>query len=214
MEQEVPVYEEEVRRSFDSILREAEEFFMQRGRIHQALHDLARRLDEAGIPYAVLGAIAMGRHGMTRMTVDIDILLTGQGLAEFQARYLGRGYVPAFPGAKKSFRAAETGVRVEVITTGEYPGDGLPKSVSFPDPIEAFVNIDGIRVISLERLIELKLASGLTAPHRRRDVSDVQDLIRALHLPPELGEGLDPSVRTLYRQLWREAQIPDRVQED
>lgn len=151
---------------------------------------------------------------MTRMTMDIDILLTAQGLAEFQARYLGRGYVPAFPGARKSFRAAETGARVEVTTTGEYPGDGLPKAVSFPDPAEASVDIDGIRVVPLERLIELILASGLTAPHRRRNFSDVQDLIRALHLPTELGERLDPSVRKLYQQLWQEAQTPDRVQEE
>jgi hypothetical protein len=73
----VPAYEEEVR-GLDRVLREADEFFMQRGRVYDTLRALARRLDEAGIPYAVLGAIGMGEHGMRRLTLDIDILLTAE----------------------------------------------------------------------------------------------------------------------------------------
>jgi hypothetical protein len=153
-----------------------------------------------------MGGIALAQHGFPRMTQDIDILLTKEGLEAFKARYLWRGYVPAFSGAEKTFRAVETGVRIKVITTGEYPGDGLPKAVSFPDPREASVEICGIRVIALERLVELKLASGMTAPHRRRDLADVQDLIGALNLPLGFAKRLDPSVRALYRQLWKEAQ--------
>jgi hypothetical protein len=210
---ETPAYEAYVRQSPERILEEASEFFMQRGNMNQALRDLARRLDESGIPYAVLGAIALGQHGMPRMTLDIDVLLTPQGLAQFKAQYLGRGYVPAFPGAEKTFRASDTGVRIEVITSGEYPGDGLPKPVSFPDPQEAWVEIGGIRVITLERLIELKLASGMTAAHRLRDLADVQDLIRALSLAEQFAERLDGSVRPLYQKLWSQSQAPDRLQE-
>jgi len=84
-------------------------------------------------------------------------------------------------------------VRIDVITTGEYPGDGLPKPVSFPDPAEASVELEGVRVIALERLVELKLASGMTAAHRRRDLSDIQDLIRAVKLPEELAESWMPA---------------------
>ena len=121
--------------------------------------------------------------------------------------------MPAFEGAQKTFRAAGTGVRIEIITSGEYPGDGLPKPVSFPHPSESSVDIGGIRVITLEWLVELKLASGISAPHRRRDLADVQDLIRALGLKEEFAEQLDASVRALYRQLWDEAQLPDKLQE-
>jgi len=210
---EAPAYEAFVRRSAERILQEASEFFMQRGNVYQALRELARRLEESGIPYAVLGGIALGQHGMPRMTLDIDILLTPQGLAEFKARCLGQGYAPAFPGAEKTFRDSETGVRIEVITTGEYPGDGLPKPVRFPHPSEASVEISGIRVITLERLVELKLASGMTAAHRLRDLADVQDLIRVLCLPLDLAERLDGSVQPLYQKLWHQAQVPDRLQE-
>jgi len=211
---EVVPYEVRAQASGDQLLREASEFFMGQGSINRALRDLAADLEAAAIPYAVLGAIAMGRHGMVRMTLDLDILLTPEGLAAFKERYSGRGYVPAFPGAEKTFRSAATGVRIEVITTGEYPGDGKPKAVRFPDPAEASVDLDGVRIISLERLVDLKLASGMTAPHRLRDLSDVIDLIRALRLPSEFADKLDASVREMYRQLWEKGQTVDQVVEE
>jgi len=110
---------------------------------------------------------------------------------------VGRGYRPAFSGARKTFRDAETGVRIEIVTAGEYPGDGLPKPVAFPDPMTSgvTVEIEGVRVVTLEKLIELKLASGMSAPHRLRDLADVQDLIALLKLPLALADQLDSWVR-------------------
>ncbi|HXG94221.1 MAG TPA: hypothetical protein VNN73_17890 [Blastocatellia bacterium] len=111
----------------------------------------------------------------------------------------------AFPGARKHFRDAETGVPIEVIAAGEYPGDGKP--VVFPDPADASVEIDNYRVASIEKLIEMKLASGTTAEHRRlRDLADVQQLIETLNLPLELADELDSSVKNEYARLWRLAQ--------
>ena len=206
-------YEEHLDRSFDDLLLEVDAYFMETGLLHSTLADLIRLLEETTIPYAVLGAIALGRHGYRRMTVGINLLLTPEGLAQFKDRFVGRGYAPAFPGAAKSFRAADTGVRVDVITTGEYPGDGLPKPVVFPHPAEVSVDMAGVRIVTLEKLIEFKLASGISAPHRLRDLADVQDTIRTLHLPPDLADRLDPSVRPAYLDLWQRAQTPDPIQE-
>ena len=77
--------------------------------------------------------------------------------------------------------------------------------MAFPSPDTVSVEIDGIRFLQLNSLIELKLACG-TAPGRRRDLADVVELIRILHLTEEFAENLDPSVRDLYRELWSEAQ--------
>ncbi|MBP7147439.1 MAG: hypothetical protein KBD01_07825 [Acidobacteria bacterium] len=63
------------------------------------------------------------------------------------------------------------------------------------------VDRDGYPVLNLEKLIELKLASGLTAPHRLRDLADVQDLIGALDLPLDLAATLDASVPAEYERL-------------
>jgi hypothetical protein len=206
-------YERRLRDNPDLVIREASLYFNQQGDLYKTLQDLTRQLDEAGIPYALIGGLALAQHGFVRMTEDIGILLTPEGLVTFKEQLLGRGYILAFSGAKKTFRATTTGVRIEVITSGEYPGDGLPKPVSFPDPAAAAEERGSYRIISLEKLIELKLASGMTAPHRRRDLADVQDLIRSLSLEADFAEKLDPSVQELYAQLWQEAQVEDNLEE-
>ena len=193
-------------RPVDEILRESEAFFMQEGKVHLTLKRLAQALEEESIPYAIVGGMALNLLGFTRETVDVDVLLTPEGLERFHERLVGRGYAPAFAGASKSFRDAQTHVKVEMLTSGEYPGDGRPKPVAFPDPAVASIERDGYRVIALEKLIELKLASGMTAPHRLRDLADAQDLISVLDLPLDLGEQLDASVRGEYRRLWQAVQ--------
>ncbi len=133
--------------------------------------------------------------------------MTPSGLEKFRERLVGRGYIPLFPGARKHFRDAETGVPVEIITSGEFPGDGKPKAVFFPVPKDAATEIDGLSVIQIARLIELKLASGLTAEHRKlRDLADIQQLIETLNLPAELGDELDASVKDEYTRIWNLAQ--------
>lgn len=179
---------------------------MKEGKVHQTLKRLARLLEADSIPYAIVGGMALGLLGYTRETVDVDILLTPQGLERFRERLVGKGYVPAFTGATKSFLDAETRVKVEALVTGDYPGDGKPKPVAFPDPAKVSVERDGYRVIGLEKLIELKLASGMTAPHRLRDLADVQDLISILDLPLTIREQLDESVQGEYQRLWETVQ--------
>jgi len=78
----------------------------------------------------------------------------------------------------------------------------IPYAVAFPDPAGDFVEIQGIRCLSLRKIIELKLASGMTNRGRMRDLSDVQDVNRVLHLPLDLAEQLDPFVRDTFVELW------------
>jgi hypothetical protein len=102
------------------------------------------------------------------------------------------------------------GVDVHVVLAGEYPGDGKPKAVAFPDPAEAAVRGRRIALLPLDKLIELKLASGMSAPHRLKDVADVLELIRILSLPRERALSLDASVRAKYDELWQAAQGAER----
>jgi len=85
---------------FEKALQDAESFFMKTGRVHQATLELARRLDAAKVPYAIAGAMALGAHGYERVTTDVDVLLTREGLERFKRENLGRGYLEKFPGSK------------------------------------------------------------------------------------------------------------------
>jgi len=166
---------------------------------------LARKLDELEIAYAVIGAMAFNEWGYRRVTVGVDVLLTPEGLSRLKDEVLGRGYVERTPGGR-GLRDTVAGVDVDVVLTGEYPEDGRPKPVAFPDPQEAAVRGERVAVLPLAKPIELKLASGISAPHRLRDLADVLELIRILSLPRETAESLDPSVRAKFDELWQAAQ--------
>jgi hypothetical protein len=61
----------------------------------------------------------------------------------------------------------------------------------------------------MPRFIELKLASGMVAPHRGKDLVDVQELIRSASLAREVVEELHPWVREKFLEIWQLAQTAD-----
>ena len=180
----------------------ASRFFMGQADVHKALERLVRELDEHDIPYAIVGAMALNEFGYQRTTADVDVLLTPDGLASFKAHVLGRGYVEKFPGSR-GLRDTEHGVEIDVVLTGEFPGDGKPKPVAFPDPAVAAQRGVRIALLPLPSLVELKLASGMTAPHRLKDLADVQELIRILHLPRNFVQSLHVFVQNTFLELWQ-----------
>jgi predicted nucleotidyltransferase len=176
-------------------------FFMGEGIINETLRRVTKDLENRGIDYSVIGAIALNQHGYRRFTEDIDLLMTREGLEKFQNELVGLGYHPAFNGATKKFRTTQENVTVEIITEGEFPGDGKPKPIQFPNPNESQIKIDGIKTLTLEKLVELKLASGITAPHRLKDLADVQEIIKIKHLTADFAENLNPFVRAKFLEL-------------
>ena len=200
-------------RSADEVLQSVSDFFMKKDDVHDTLRRLASRLTEEKIGYAIVGGMALALHGFVRPTGDVDILITGEGLDRVHQSLVGRGYAPAFAGARKRLRDTSTGVFIEFLTTGEYPGDGNPKAVRFPDPADASIETDHYSLLTLPKLVELKLASGMTAAHRVRDLADVQDLIQVLNLPKSFREQLDASVREEFDRWWDLAQVRDPLTE-
>lgn len=171
------------------------------GDVNRTLLRVTRKLDEIGVPYALAGAMALFRHGFQRFTDDVDLLVTRDGNRVIHERLVGLGFVPPFTGSK-NLRDTETGVKVEFLIAGDYPGDGKPKPIAFPDPAAVAVEIDGVRCLPLPTLIELKLASGLSAPHRGKDLTDVQEVIRVVRLPRAFADRLHPDVRAKFLELW------------
>ncbi|MGQ0734022.1 MAG: hypothetical protein ACT4QD_10235 [Acidobacteriota bacterium] len=186
-------------------VEEAGRFFMGDADVQKALGKLVRVLDQHDIPYAIVGAMALNEFGYSRTTVDVDVLLTPEGLATFKAHMPGRGYVEKFSGSR-GVRDVEHGIDIDIVLTGMYPGDGKPKPVAFPDPATAALRGARVRLLPLPTLIDLKLASGMTAPHRLKDLADVQELIRIRRLPRDLAEDLNAFVRDKYLELWQAVQ--------
>lgn len=182
-------------RSIPEIYAEGLRYFMDEGNLNKTLSRLTNDLGERGIDYMVIGAVALLAHGYPRFTEDIDLVMTAEGFDRIHEE-LGAD-----------------GVKIKVMTTGEYPGDGKPKPVSVSVPAEASTEIDGIRFVTLEKLIELKLASGISAADRLKDLADVQELIKIRKLDAVFAEKLDPYVRTKYLELEEAVKKSDSVQE-
>ena len=188
------------------LLQEVDDFLMGESKIHRTLTRIARYLDELEVDFALAGGLAVGIRGHLRVTVDVDLLITAEGLERFKKRWLGRGYVEKFQGSR-GVKDADTGVGVDFLIAGQYPGDGCPKPVCFPTPASIQLAEEPYRILDLRTLIELKLASGQSAPDRLVDLADVVALIRANRLSEDYADSLDASVREKYAELWHAAQI-------
>ncbi len=191
------------------VAKRADLFFMEMSPIHETMRRLSKTLREMQIPFAVAGAMAANAHGHKRTTGDVDILIRREDLQRFKDQCIGLGWVDKFEGSR-NFRDAITNVNIDTLIVGDYPGDGLPKPVVFPVPESVSEsNDESIPIVNLRTLIELKLASGMTAPHRPRDFDDVIQLIRIRALPLDYAKVLNPYVQPKFQELWQAAQISE-----
>lgn len=173
-----------------------------------ALRKLTAILEADGVPYAIIGAFALNEYGHRRVTVDVDLVMREEHLQEFKRRHLGKGYEERVPGTGKLLDT-EHGVNIDVLATGRFPGDDKPKPIAFPDPETAAMRGERFALLPMPTYIELKLASGMVAPHRAKDLVDVQELIKSARLSATLADELHPWVRAKFLELWRLAQVQD-----
>jgi hypothetical protein len=173
-----------------------------------ALYKLTAILEADGLPYAIIGAFALNEYGHRRVTVDVDLVMREEHLQEFKRAHLGKGYAERVSGTGKLLDT-EHGVHIDVLSTGRFPGDDKPKPIAFPDPATTALRGARFALLPMPRYIELKLASGMVAPHRGKDLVDVQSLITSAALPASVAETLHPWVREKFLELWHLAQTPD-----
>jgi hypothetical protein len=197
-------YEQELGQDLRWAMDEGSRHFEEKSAVHETLRRICKRLNEMQIPYAVVGGMALFKHGYRRFTEVVDVLVTRESLTRIHKELDGLGYRPPFTGSKH-LRDTEHKVKIEFLVTGEYPGDGKPKDVAFPDPREVAEEENSIRYLNLNTLVELKIASGMTGQDRMKDLVDVQELIRLLTLPKTFSENMSPYVQAKFNELWEAA---------
>ena len=174
----------------------------------RAAQKIVAILEAENIPYAIIGALALNEYGHKRVTVDVNLVMREEDLQLFKRRWLGRGYAERVAGTGKLLDT-EFNIHIDVLSTGRFPGDDKPKPIAFPDPATTAIRGAPFALLPVERWIELKLASGMVAPHRGKDLVDVQELIRSAKLSRDVALKLDPWVRDRFLEIWELAQISD-----
>jgi len=187
-----PTHKETVPIRFGDRLKEIDMFFQGKDPVHQTMRRLARRLEKAGISYAIVGGMAVNAHRYRRTTGDVDFLMNAGGFEEFRRRFAEKTY-SGVRGRPLRFRDRLSGVTIDILVTGLFPGSGKPGPIAYPDPEEVSETIDRFQVVDLRTLIELKLAA-----RRYRDFGDVVELIRFNDLDESFGRRLHLSVRGDY----------------
>jgi hypothetical protein len=187
-------------------LKEISLFFQGKDEVHKALRRVTRRLERAGIPYAIVGGMAVNAHKYKRTTADVDLLLTREGLDAFVEKFVTKNYTRK-PERLRQFLDRVNKVGVDILVTGLYPGSGKPGPIAYPDPTDVAETIDTVQVVNLLTLIQLKLAA-----RRYRDFSDVVELIRFNNLDEGYLDHLDPSVRSDFIECLEEKRREDEYQ--
>lgn len=156
--------------------------------IEHAAARLAACLEAAGIPYMVIGGLALAVRGEPRMTQDVDVTLgidashLDQLLAALAGQFTPAVTTPADFVKRTNVlpvRDDETGLRCDLIFSFiSFERDAIDRAES------VVLDSDSrIRIVSAEDLIVYKLLAG-----RPRDVEDVRGILT------RQGEGLNRAV--------------------
>ena len=159
---------------------------------HQALTD-------KGVPHAVAGGVAVCLHGYQRNTVDLDILVRAEDSQLIKDTLEASGW--SWEAANKEFKS-ESGVLLHCLLAGDRAGTG--SDVRLPDPGELAVvtQLEGLPVLTLERLIEAKLACGQSNARRmHKDFADVVELIAMHNLQRSFSRKLEKSLQKTFLEL-------------
>ncbi len=167
------------------------------------LHSLFTR---AGVPYAIIGGLAVVRNKAARTTLDIDILATREGW-----QTMGPILAEGFEAGPDQARDRLNGIEIDVLFSGDDWGMVFP----LPDPGEIFEFDEelGANFIGLFPLMELKTAVYLQKEKEEgielaaKDLSDVVELIRNNReaITEQSISSFHPKVRKAFRRICRKA---------
>ncbi len=168
-----------------------------------SLWDAARKchaaLDEAAIPHAVIGGVAVCLHGYQRTTVDLDLLVRPEDSADVKSALEKAGF---FWNAEQGEFHAVDGLAVQLLFAGSSAGRDSGMILPDPSSPKTIVDIEGLPVITLAKLIEMKIACGAGSLRRNhKDFADIVELIAVNGLGKSFARFVHKSVRSVFRDL-------------
>ncbi len=164
-------------------------------------HELFR---QARIPHSICGGVAVCLHGYQRNTTDVDIIVNTEDSAQIKELLIALDY--EWDEIGKEFRSP-SGIAVQFLISGEKAGNDSEVKVPEPDGELNIEVLEGLTVVKLSRLIEMKIAYGAGSLRRtHKDFADVVELIAIRKLDGSFARYLHKSLRKTFKELVRSAQ--------
>ncbi len=171
-------------------------------KVQERLERTARTLEQAGIPYAIIGGnavrawVAQADEAAVRTTRDVDILLRRTDFPAAKAAMEAAGFVHRHSAGMDMFLDgpdAKARDAVHVLFAGErvFPDD----PIAAPDVLES-EDIQHHRTIALEALVRMKLNS-----FRDKDRMHVRDMIDVGLLDESWCARLAPELAARLKEL-------------
>ncbi len=175
-----------------------------RGPVWETARATARALRGVRVPFCIVGGLAVYEHGYRRSTEDVDVLIEAKEQSPVRRAMNAAGLT--WNTSRREF-VGPGDTAVHVLFAGERIASSDVR-IRKPSPENVSV-IDGLPVIRLAPLIEMKLAVGLSVIRRtHRDLSDVVELIARNRLTKAFASKLHRSLRREFRRLVEVARSP------
>lgn len=160
-------------------------------------------LTTANIPYSVCGGVAVCLHGYQRNTVDLDLIVRRHDSSTIRGLLSGAGYV--WQERSREFQTPD-GIAIQFLIAGDKAGRDSESLIADPTGESNVEERDGLCVVRLSRLIEMKIACGMSNLRRtHKGFADVVELIAIRKLDGSFARFLHPSLRGTFRELVRHA---------
>lgn len=178
---------------------------------NESLWDVAAQchklLNSSGIAYAVCGGVAVCLHGYQRNTIDLDLVIRAEDRDSVRQLLTMEGFL--WDAEHAEFRTSD-GIAVQFLIAGQKAGKGSEVVIAEPIGDLNVEQMEGLSVVRLSRLIEMKIACGMSNLRRtHKDFADVVELISVRNLDGSFARFLHPSLRPAYRELVRNASASD-----
>jgi len=167
-----------------------------------SIKSIAFLLDHHNIKFTIIGGAARNQYGYSKMTEDIDILIAKED--KEKVLNLPIGSIRDLSNKRgKVFSLHNPKTKVEVIYSGEISGDGI-NGLKYDDPDKISTTVKGVPFMTLKKLIEYKLSSGIYGK-RLKDFADIIGLIKENNLKQDYANNFRKDLKKKYIELWNNA---------
>lgn len=144
--------------------------------------EVTAMLSGIGVPFALIGGLALASHNVVRATQDVDLLVPLERADEIEKELIKLGYQCLHRDANAG-NYARRQERVDFLYASRPIALRLLR-----DARELVTSLGILRVISAEGLIGFKLQGVINDPRRTQDLEDIRALLRVNRGQLDLAE--------------------------
>jgi len=175
---------------------------MTASRLGRQIADVAAALRESGVPFALIGGLALASYKVVRATQDVDLLVAAEQADAAETALVTLGY-------RRLHRSDDDASYVRGDERVDFLYARRPAARRLLGSARELATVLGtLRVVSAEGLIGFKLQALVNDPARTQDLEDIRRLLRVNLATLDMDE-----VRGYFAMFGRETLLDELLRE-